>query len=178
MRDRILSFDYLNQQLVFRELSDLFEVFAPFAVNTARAISNIVIAARVDGGGMFTPKLLKQKKGRNDEGLDHDNDKGVPKDENALKQLINDINVENVVCCRCESIGTHSPYMVMPCMHHFCYYCIAQHIVNNSNTGTDSMLASQINSTARLTGGMQRVRCLICLKKIETIVPIRKRVLN
>merc|ERR1712167_324502 len=97
-------------------------------------------------------------------------------DKHVLKGLISDIDVDSVVCCRCESVGSHSPYMVLPCKHHYCYYCIAQHIVNNNtsngygNSDVNNVLDTD-SSEAIITSGMCSIRCTLCLTKIQSIVP-------
>lgn len=182
LNQRILSFDYLNQQLVFQELSDFFEVLAPFAVGASRVVSQMVTAAKADAGLAATLKKMQSTSARGTNSKERSNSSSVM-DSHVLKDLISNIDVDSVVCCRCESVGSHSPYMVLPCQHHYCYYCIAQHIVNNNTSNAygkrdlNNALETDPNDTI-IASGMCSIRCTLCLTKIHSIVPIRKKIVD
>ena len=149
---RVLSFEYLNQQLVWRELSDLFIVLAPIFTSS---MSALVVAATMmsswtnsfSGYGLSRGVINMVQNGVGS----NDSNSG---DVSAYLEKYRTSDVDTVRCCKCGVIGNHAPYVAIPCGHHFCYYCISQHCINDKGGG--------------------HVRCVICQKKIQKICPMRK----
>lgn len=152
---RMLSFDYLNQQLAFRETSDLFRVVLPAAAAAASAIAGAASAAGADIG------LLWRRAGAATAGA---RAAGASSAEDALVKMRQEVDVDDVACSRCGCVGNHAPYVTLPCLHVYCYYCIAQHAA-----------AAAAGGVGVAAGAAPR--CVVCYQRIESVAPLRKRLL-
>jgi peroxin-2 len=144
---RIISFEYLNRQLVWQELSEVLLFLLPLLdVGKLRAVaasylnllpspSSLVMvssAVSLSSGGSIP--------GTSSSPSDHPRDKdGTIRRENAQS---------NPSCPLCGSKDILLPYLALPCRHVFCYYCL------RSFCEADSSFSCPVDKTKVL--GMRR----------------------
>ena len=171
---RMLSFDYLNQQLVWRETSDLFKVVLPAAAAAASAVAGAAAAAGADIGLRWSSSSTTKGRGGakgTTARVRSSEDARSMSDEDMLEKLRDEVDVDEAACCRCGVVGNHAPYVTLPCLHIYCYYCIAQHTAavggstrsNSSGGGERAVIASA-------------ARCAVCYQRIKAVAPLRRRV--
>ena len=186
--NRILSFDYLNQQLVWRELSNLFRVMLPAAATVARSCAGAAAALRADlssGWGTETDTndrsaiahsgatarggpLSSEKRVETDCSRDHTAETPLGNARWMMRTKVDD-----TVCGVCGCVGNHLPYVAVPCGHVFCYYCIAQHIVSGLPV-SDGVAEREPSSTATTrTKTPPVIRCRTCFQRVTAIAPMR-----
>lgn len=127
---RSLSFDYLNRQLVWRELSELMLAVLPLldrrllarwcrrAVSGALALpSSVMVAASASAAAAA---------GRGgDSGASAASSSSAPEADGGKTEEEEEPPAPPLACGTCGAAPPCTPFAALPCRHPHCYYCIA-----------------------------------------------------
>lgn len=143
---RAVSFEYLNRQLVWHELSEFLLFLLPL-INVARikravraclpsgAAAMQALAGAAGGGIGSTAPSAAKREGGGAAGRDAGGDATAAPPE---------------PCPVCGAAEVLTPFLALPCRHAFCYYCLA------SNVATDSGYACPLDG--KRVDALQRLR--------------------
>jgi peroxin-2 len=101
---RVVDFEYLNQQLAWRELSELVLFTLPYVYSTRVRATFGALSARV--GGL---------------------DASTRADDDAPRR--NRVAVQAYRCVACGCREPIHPFVAEPCGHPYCYYCLRARLV-------------------------------------------------
>jgi peroxin-2 len=136
---RVVSFDYLNRQLVWQELSSLALFVLPIVAGHARRWRD------GDGANGSRGWIASLNSSTND---DSNNNSTSTSTSNATTTP-QYVSIETP-CVACASVPCVNPFRLLPCGHVHCYYCAAARV---AKSGDDSFRCADCGAKAT---GMRR----------------------